>query len=111
MIKALAAEYEVVEMCDLYDVSTSGYYAWLGRTPSKHDQVDEDLSNRIQEAYKASRKTYGSPRMLKDLRKKGVRCSRKRIARIMRQNGLQGVQKARYKPRTTDMPAGSSGRF
>jgi transposase InsO family protein len=102
MIKALAAEYEVVEMCDLYDVSTSGYYAWLGRTPSKHDQVDEDLSNRIQEAYKASRKTYGSPRVLKDLRKKGIRCSRKRVARIMRQNGLQGVQKARYRPRTTD---------
>ena len=102
MIKALATDYDVAEMCELYDVSTSGYYAWVGRTPSKRDQVDEDLAKRIQEAYKASRKTYGSPRVLKDLRKKGIRCSRKRVARIMRQNGLQGVQKARYRPRTTD---------
>ena len=102
MIKALATDYDVAEMCELYDVSTSGYYAWVGRTPSKRDQVDEDLAKRIQESYKASRKTYGSPRVLKDLRKKGIRCSRKRVARIMRQNGLQGVQKARYRPRTTD---------
>lgn len=102
MIKALATDYDVAEMCELYDVSTSGYYAWVGRTPSKRDQVDEDLAKRIQEAYKVSRKTYGSPRVLKDLRKKGIRCSRKREARIMRQNGLQGVQKARYRPRTTD---------
>jgi putative transposase len=102
MIKALATDYDVAEMCELYDVSTSGYYAWVGRTPSKRDVAEEDLARRIQESYEASRKTYGSPRVVKDLRKKGVRCSRKRIARIMRQNGLQGVQKARYKPRTTD---------
>ena len=102
MIKALATDYDVAEMCELYDVSTSGYYAWVGRTPSKRDVAEEDLARRIQASYEASRKTYGSPRVVKDLRKKGVRCSRKRIARIMRQNGLQGVQKARYKPRTTD---------
>jgi putative transposase len=102
MIQTLATEYDVTELCELYSVSTSGYYDWTGRKPSKRDLADEDLARRIQETHAASRKTYGSPRVAKDLRKKGVRCSRKRVARIMRQNGLQGVQKARFKPRTTD---------
>jgi transposase InsO family protein len=102
MIQTLAIEHDVTELCELYGVSASGYYDWAGRKPSKRALANQDLAGRIQEAHAASRKTYGSPRVAKDLRKKGVRCSRKRVARIMRQNGLQGVQKARFKPRTTD---------
>lgn len=102
MIKALATDHDVTELCDLYDVSTSGYYAWRDRSASERAMADEALAQQIQEAYQASRKTYGSPRVLKALRKKGIRCGRKRVAKIMRQNGLQGVQKARYRPRTTD---------
>lgn len=102
MIQTLATDYDVLELCALYDVSTSGYYDWIGREPSKRDVADADLARRIKAAHAESRKTYGSPRVAKELRKKGVRCSRKRVARIMRQNGLQGVQKARFRPRTTD---------
>jgi putative transposase len=102
MIQTLATEYDVLELCALYEVSTSGYYDWIGREPSKRDMADADLARRIKDAHADSRKTYGSPRVAKELRKKGVRCSRKRVARIMRQNGLQGVQKARFRPRTTD---------
>lgn len=102
MIQTLATEYDVLELCALYEVSTSGYYGWIGREPSKRDVADADLARRIKAAHAESRKTYGSPRVAKELRKKGVRCSRKRVARIMRQNGLQGVQKARFRPRTTD---------
>jgi transposase InsO family protein len=102
MIQTLATEYDVLELCALYEVSTSGYYDWIGREPSKRDVADADLARCIKDAHAQSRKTYGSPRVAKELRKKGVRCSRKRVARIMRQNGLQGVQKARFRPRTTD---------
>jgi transposase InsO family protein len=102
MIKSLATDHEIAELCELYDVSPSGYYAWVNRKPGKRDQANQELTKRIQESHRASRETYGSPRITKELRKNGTRCSRKRVARLMMQNGLQGAQKARFKPRTTD---------
>jgi putative transposase len=102
MIQSLATDYEVNELCELYGVSTSGYYAWANRKPGKRALANQDLTNRIKASHTASRQTYGSPRITKELRKAGVRCTRKRVARIMCQTGLQGVQKGRYKPRTTD---------
>ena len=56
----------------------------------------------IKQIHKASRKTYGSPRIMKQLRKNGYLCSRKRVARIMRKEAVFGAQKARCRPRTTD---------
>lgn len=103
MIKELATNgHRIEELCRLWDVSASGYYAWVKREPSKRHQADVVLAAEVQKIHKASRKTYGSPRITKQLRKNGVRCGRKRVARIMKQEAIKGVQKARYRPRTTD---------
>lgn len=96
------AGHSVKELCGLFEVSASGYYAWVGRKPSKRAVADRALIGHIEQAHAGSRGTYGSPRIAKTLRKQGLRCSRKRVARLMRQKGLHGAQKARYRPRTTD---------
>lgn len=102
MIKALAMDYRVLELCEALEVSPSGYYAWAGHQPGRRQEADQELSQKIQLVHAASRKTYGSPRITKTLRDQGVACGRKRVARLMKQNDIQGAQKARYKPRTTD---------
>jgi putative transposase len=103
MIKDLATnEQSVRDLCELFGVSASGYYDWLEREPSPRKRKDQELAEQIKVIHKNSRKTYGSPRVTKALRKKGTRCGKKRIARLMKQNGIQGVQKAGFRPRTTD---------
>jgi putative transposase len=103
MIKELATTgHRLEDLCGLWDVSASGYYAWIQRGPSRRRQADEVLTVEVKRIHQASRKTYGSPRIMKQLRKAGVRCGRKRVARIMKQATLKGAQKARFRPRTTD---------
>jgi len=103
MIKEIATTgHCVTELCELFGVSDSGYYAWLNRAPSQRDVFDRILTEDIKKIHQDSRKTYGSPRIMKTLRKKGIKCGKKRAARIMKQNGLKGVQKARFRPKTTD---------
>lgn len=102
MIKQLATDGNVSEMCELLDVSSSGYYAWRDRAPSIREQEDEELGNKIQGIHEMSRGVYGCPRITRGLRQQGVCCSKKRVARIMRLRGIKGSQKARFRPRTTD---------
>ena len=80
-------------MCKVLDVSTGGYYAWKSRSPSKHQKYDERLRERIRAIHARSRGTYGAPRVQADLAADGVRVSRKRVARLMRENGLVGVSR------------------
>jgi len=83
-------------MCRVLQVSRSGYYAWRTRKPSRRAAEDERLCELIQEAHERSRGTYGSPRVHAELREAhGVRCSRKRVERLMRRLGLQGVHRRR----------------
>jgi transposase InsO family protein len=92
----------VTELCDLFEVSASEYYAWAGKKPGKRAVADQALAEQIQQVHTSSRRTYGSPRITKILRKKGLKCGKKRVARLMKQKGLHGAQKARFRPRTTD---------
>jgi putative transposase len=78
-------------MCRLLEVSTSGYYAWLKRPPSKRSQEDEALIEKIRHYHRISDGTYGAPRILEDLQEEGVNVGQKRVARLMRAAGLQGV--------------------
>jgi transposase InsO family protein len=102
VIKERATELSVSELCELFDVSPSGYYAWVSRKPCKRRVADLSLIEHIREVHSISRKTYGSPRITRTLRRNGMKCSRKRVARLMKQKGLHGAQKARFCPRTTD---------
>ena len=95
-MKANQADYPIAMMCRLLDVSTSGYYAWLKRLASKRSQEDEILIKKIRHYHHISDGTYGAPRILKDLQEEGIKIGQKRVARLMREAGLQGV--TRRKP-------------
>jgi len=82
-------------MCRVLEVSTSGYYTWLNRSPSKRHQEDSVLSEQIRTIHSRSRGTYGAPRIHAELRAEGVRIARKRVARLMRADRLQGVSRRR----------------
>lgn len=101
MIRGLAAEYTVRELCQALEVSRSGYYAWLKGGRGTHARANAELSERIVQIHAQSRKNYGSPRVFQQLRLEGLACSRNRVARLMRQQGLKGVQKGRFRPKTT----------
>ena len=92
-MRAHQAEYPVATMCRVLDVSTSGYYAWLKRPASARAGRDAELSERIVEIHEESRKTYGVPRVHAELKAGGERVARKRVARLMRTAGLQGVSR------------------
>ena len=89
-------EYPVRMMCRVLSVSPSGYYAWARRQPSRRQRDSERMLSEIRRIHLASRRTYGSPRIHADLREMGVCCSRKRVARLMREHGISGRRKPRY---------------
>ena len=100
MIEAEKANHRVGTLCRVLGVSRSGYYAWRGRPPSERAKADAALIERIELAHRESRGTYGAPRVHADLRALGVKCGRKRVARLMREAGLRGCCRGR-KARTT----------
>ncbi len=84
-------------MCDLYGVSTSGYYAWADRPPSRRSIEDKTLLGKIRRAHKDSRETYGSPRVFRALRRQGETVGQRRVERLMRENGVQGCSTTLYR--------------
>ena len=76
-------------LCRALGVTRQGYYAHLSRAASRHAMDDAALSEAIAGAWEASRRTYGAPRVLEALRRQGIRTSRKRVARLMREMGIQ----------------------
>lgn len=100
-MKLHESEFDVKPMCEVLDVSRSGYYAWRSRPDSQRVQANQRLLVQIREEYQLSRKTYGSPRIHAALRRKGVSCSRKRVARLMRLDHIAARRAHRYMPRTT----------
>ena len=101
LIDAEKAHFPVAVLCEVLEVSRSGFYAWQARPASAHAQKDAQLTVEITAAHAKSKQRYGSPRVHRALRKKGVRVSAKRVARLMREKGLAGRQKRRFR-RTTD---------
>ena len=83
-------------LCSALEVSPRGFYDWRRRPESTRKRRDRQLLVAIRAGYERSRRTYGSPRVLLDLREGGQDCSRKRIARIRLGNGLVAVQRRRW---------------
>ena len=90
------ASYPIVTMCKLLGVSSSGYYAWVKRRPSRRSETDAALIAEIRAAHGASHGTYGSPRVHAELAARGTYIGRKRVARLMTQAGLAGVSRRRF---------------
>jgi transposase InsO family protein len=80
----------VAFLCRRFRVSRSGFYAWLGRDGSARRRNDEQLGARIERIHRESGGRYGSPRVHELLRREGIACSNKRVARLMRERGLRG---------------------
>lgn len=99
-MSANQADHSVATMCRVLGVSPSGYYAWRDREPSARETKDRELREQICGFHAESRGTYGSPRIHADLREDGERVGRKRVARLMRAEGLRGVCR-RQRARTT----------
>lgn len=93
LIEAEKANYPVSLLCRVLKVSRSGYYAWRGRPPSRRSVEDSTLTDRIREVHDRSRRTYGYPRVHAELNSLGIGCGRRRVARLMREAGLEGCMR------------------
>lgn len=93
------ADHPVATLCRLLGVSRSGFYAWQKRPPSDRERANARLTEEIREIHTWSRGTYGAPRVHAELRARGHRVGKNRVARLMRQAGLRGV--SRRRPVTT----------
>jgi len=100
-IAAEKAVYPVGVLCDALGVSRSGYYAWSRRPEPARTKSDAHLKAQIAAVHEKRRSTYGSPRVHAELRSKGVRVGKKRVERLMREDGIKARQKRRFR-RTTD---------
>jgi putative transposase len=100
-IAAHAVEFSIVVMCRVLSASRSGYYAWYARSESNRSVGNRRLLDRIRMVHKKSRRTYGSPRVHRQLVSEGEMCSRGRIERLMSVNGIRAKQKRKFAP-TTD---------
>ncbi len=92
-------EFSVKRMCYMLNVCSSGFYAWLKRGESQRQRADAKLLRRIREIFERSRQSYGSPRVWAELWALGWRVSRKRVARLMRLDGMYALRKQAYQRR------------
>ncbi len=88
-------------MCHVLGLSISGYYAWRKNPGSNRQRENLRLITHIKAVHKESRKTYGSPRIHVELCSRGIRCGKNRVARLMKQKGIQARHRRKYKA-TTD---------
>ncbi len=97
-------DYIVKSLCEALEVSPSGYYDWVARglCPCSRKQTDLELIPVIRDIYEESRRNYGSPRVHKQLRESGRCHGRNRVARLMKEHGMEGVQRKRWRVQTTD---------
>ncbi|WP_141333506.1 IS3 family transposase [Myxococcus sp. AB025B] len=104
-IHAQKAHFPIAFMCEQLEVSRSGYYAWASRPESARKTNDRELAEVVADVHEESRRRYGSPRVFRELRARGYRVSRKRVARLMRKKGLRARARRRF-VKTTDSAHG-----
>lgn len=92
--------FHVMTMCRVLEVSRAGYYKWRAQPLSERVKEDQVLAARIRAIHTGRRRKYGSPRVHSELRDMGVRCSEKRVARVMRQEKIRAVLPKRYRVTT-----------
>src|SRR5690348_13976971 len=88
-------KFTIVVMCEVLGVSESGFYAWRKRPVSQRQREDAQLKEKLRQGFERHQGRYGSPRLHKDLRDEGINCSRKRVARLMREAELSARRKRR----------------
>jgi transposase InsO family protein len=96
------AEFPVGVLCDVLGVSRSGFYAWRDRPPSPTALRRERLIEQIREAHEEARSVYGSPRVHRELKARGIVCCENTVAKLMRVHGIRSKASRRFVVRTTD---------
>lgn len=104
-IKENSSEHRAETMCQLLEVSRSGYYAWLAKPMSDRAREDARLLRLIRASFKASHGIYGAPRIFLDLREAGEVCSKHRVARLMRVNNIKALHGYRTQRYVVSKPA------
>jgi transposase InsO family protein len=95
-------DFEVSVMCEILQVSRSGYYAWAKRPPSNRSQRQKELVKQIRASHTLSFGTYGSPRIYEDLIEQGIDVCVNTVAKLMKKAQIQSVVKGGFKVQTTD---------
>jgi putative transposase len=93
-----------VKACTLLEVSRAAYYQWRRQVPSARQRRDAELGKRISDIHQESRGTYGAPRVHQRLRRDGITCGKKRVARLMSERGLSGRSRRRFRKTTIADP-------
>jgi len=103
-VAAERGNHAVVRLCRIIGASVSGFYAWLRAIPAAQGRAkaEAELRGHIGRIFAARRQVYGAPRIHAKLRREGQRHARRRVARLMREMGLQARRGRRRAPRTTD---------
>jgi len=101
------ANHSIVMLCRALHVSCSGFHAWRKREPAARAHEDAVLTEQIVQIHEQSRQTYGAPRIHAELVDAGVRCGKKRVARLMRRAGIVGCHRRRQVVTTVREPAAS----
>ena len=104
------AGHSVKRCCELVEVSRAAYYQRRKDEPSARELSDAELTSRITEVHAESKGTYGSPRVHKELLRRGVACGRRRVTRLMRLAGLEGRCKKRWRKTTVPDPAAEAAK-
>lgn len=99
-IEKYRSSFRVEKMCHVFEVSKSGYYAWRRKDKGIRAKENEQLIEKIKKIYVLHRQVYGSPRITRELRAHGLACSKNRVARLMRYNGIKAKTVKRYRVTT-----------
>ena len=101
-MEKMRGNFSVQEMCEAFNISASGYWASKSRPASARQRANEELVSEIKRIHSHRyTRSYGSPRMTRQLRSVGHLCSRNRVARLMRENGLRARPRRPFRPKTT----------
>jgi transposase InsO family protein len=90
----------VQTLCQMFQVTPSGYYQWKGRGKSNREKENDFLLEKIKETYEKNRCVYGSPRITQALHREAIICSQPRVARLMRANGIVAKTQRKFKATT-----------
>jgi len=94
----MSTEYSIHQLCAAFGVSRSGYQAWSTRRPGLRPQADAELLRLLRQGHEESRGTYGRPRLLVWLARRGIRCGHSRAWRLLHQAGLSQSRRRRFRP-------------
>jgi len=89
-------------MCQVLGVSRSGFYKWQKHVPSQREESTKALESMIKEIYKEHKGRFGCPKMLLELKERGIHAGKNRVAALMRANGLRAITHRKFRPSTTD---------